>query len=71
MRFVHIHFESNPLGFLLEDSVPDTARLLHPVCHAERSSHLTYGTYNGRIGSSLTFLSDIATMFRHQLLRQS
>src|SRR5207248_4655414 len=41
------------------DSVPDATRMLHPVCHMGRSSLLTYGTYNGRIGPSLIFL------FRH------
>jgi hypothetical protein len=53
---VHVLFGSNPLGLLLEDSVPDPTRMLHPVCHAGYSSLLTYGTHNGRIGPSLIFL---------------
>jgi hypothetical protein len=32
MHLVHILFESNPVGLLLEDSVSDTTRMLHPVC---------------------------------------
>ena len=56
MHLVHVRFESNPLGLLLEDSVPDTTGLLHPVCHAGHSSLLTYGTHNGRIAPSLIFL---------------
>ena len=31
MRLVHVRFESNPVGLLLEDSVPDSTRSLHPV----------------------------------------
>jgi hypothetical protein len=30
MRLVHGRFEPNPWRLLLEDSVPDTTRLLHP-----------------------------------------
>jgi hypothetical protein len=59
MRLVHVLFGSNPLELLLEDSVPDTTRMLHPLCHAGLSSLLTYGMHNGRIGPSLIFL------FRH------
>src|SRR5215472_4906429 len=48
MHLVHVLFASDPLGLLLEDSVPDTTRMLHPVCHAKRSSLLTSGMHNGR-----------------------
>ena len=40
MHLVHVLFESNPLGLLLEDSVPDTTRMLHPVCQL-RGAHLS------------------------------
>jgi len=30
MHLVYVLFEPNPLGLLLEDSVPDTIRMLHP-----------------------------------------
>ena len=32
MHVAHILFESNSLGLLPEDSIPDTTRILHPVC---------------------------------------
>ena len=53
-----------PLGLLLEDSVPDITRMWHPICHAGRSSFLTYGTHNGRIDPPSSCSADIA-MFRH------
>src|SRR5512145_1771847 len=31
-----VTLSSNPLGLLLENSVPDTTGLLHPLCHAGR-----------------------------------
>src|SRR5215510_3960565 len=65
MRLVHVLFESNLLGLLLEDSVPDITRMLHPLCHAARSSLLTYRTHNGRIDPSLIFL------FRHRNIPSS
>lgn len=57
MRLVHGRFEPNPLRLLLANSVPETTGLLHPLCHAEGSSLLTYGTHNGRIGPPLSSFS--------------
>ena len=56
MQLVHVLFEPNPLGLLFEDSVPDTTRMLPPSANLGRSSLLTYGTPNGRIGPSFIFL---------------
>src|SRR5215510_15882465 len=56
MRLVHVLFASDPLGLSLADSIPDTTRMLLPVCHARHLSLLTSGTHNGRIGPSLILL---------------